>query len=158
MGTIMTDAPETTLNLTSQTTPHTYDKHEELIITEFPKGLTVSNAYHWSEIQQNQSIINTSKKIIWAGFIVICIGILFALFGKIDVSIITAVSGIITEAISAVVFAFVTQSNKSKLQYFKQLALSEERDKYLDFLQSLDKDAKEKLLEKMITNYCELRK
>ena len=158
MGSITTDTPKTTLNLESQTTPHTYDKKEELIVAEQVGGLTVSNAYHWSEIQQNDSIIKTSKKIIWAGFIVICIGILFALFGKIDVSIITAVSGIITEAISAVVFAFVTQSNKSKLQYFKQLALSEERDKYLDFLQFLDKDAKEKLLEKMITNYCELRK
>lgn len=158
MGTMTTDTPNATLILSSQAAPQTYDKKEELIVTEAVKGLTVSNAYHWSEIQQNDSIIDVSKKIIWAGFIVICLGILFALFGKIDVSIITSVSGIITEVISAVVFAFVTQSNKSKLQYFKQLALSEERDKYLEFLQSFDKEAKEKLLEKMIDNYCELRK
>lgn len=158
MGTMTTDAPEIRLNLASQTASYTYNQKEQLNIAEKVGNLTISNAYHWSEIQQNDSIIETSKKIIWAGFIVICIGILFALLGKIDVSIITAVSGIITEGISAVVFAFVTQSNKSKLEYFKQLALSEERDKYLDFLQSLDKEAKEQLLEKMITNYCELRK
>ena len=158
MGTMTTDAPEIRLNLASQTASYTYNKKEQLNIAEKVGNLTISNAYHWSEIQQNDSIIETCKKIIWAGFIVICVGILFALLGKIDVSIITAASGIITEGISAVVFAFVTQSNKSKLEYFKQLALGEERDKYLDFLQTLDKEPKEQLLGKMITNYCELRK
>lgn len=50
-------------------------------------------------------------------------------------------------------------SNKSKLQYFEQLSVSEEGEKHMQMILTLDnKKAKEKLIDKMVTNYCERRK
>lgn len=65
----------------------------------------------------------------------------------------------VIEFISAIVFAFVTMSNKSKLQYFEQLSMSAESDKLMKVILTLDnKKAKENMIDKMVTNYCERRK
>lgn len=155
---VVNTTPESELILATQTELSLLKDHEILKISNRSNELTIESAYHLSEIEQNKIITMTAKKIIWCGFIVICVGIIFALFGKVDVSIITTASGIITEVISAVVFAFVTQSNKSKLKYFKQLSLSDERDKYLAIIASMDKEGKETLLSQLINNFCEIRK
>lgn len=155
---VVNTTPTDELILSTQTELSFYKDHEDLKVSNQSNQLTIANAYHLSEIEQNNIITMTAKKIIWGGFIVICVGIVFALLGKVDVSIITTISGIITEVISAIVFAFVTLSNKSKLQYFKQLSMDDERDQYLTIIASMDKEGKEKLLGELINSYCEIRK
>lgn len=146
------------LCVSSDTNLNTFQNQQTLKITE-NATLTLTNAYHLSEIKQNETIINTAKKVIWVGIGIITIGIIFALVGKVDVAILTTVSGIITEFISGIMFAFVTMSNKSKLKYFEQLTISEEGEKHMKMILSLDnKKAQEKLIEKMVENYCERRK
>ena len=86
----------------------------------------LSTAYHLSEIKQNDKIIATATKVIWVGVVLLGIGVLMAYCGKTTSAIVTVVSGLITEFISSAIFAFVTLSNKSKLQYFKQLSIAEE--------------------------------
>lgn len=137
---------------------NTYNAQNNLRTTNRGNELTIASAYHLSEINQNEDIIKTAKRIIWAGFGLIAFGVIFTLFGKAEVTLITSISGLITEIISGVVFAFVTQSSKSKLQYFNQLSLDEEGNKLIQVIETLDKDAKEKLLEKLVESYCERRK
>lgn len=155
---IVNSTSENELVLSTQTELNLYKDREVLKVSNQSNPLTITNAYHLSEIEQNNTITHTAKRIIWGGFIIICLGIIFALFGKVDVSIITTISGIITEIISAIVFTFVTLSNKSKLQYFKQLSMDDERDQYLKIIASMDKEGKEKLLGQLINSYCEIRK
>jgi hypothetical protein len=112
-----------------------------------------------SEIKQNETIINTAKRIIWAGFTILAVGIAFAYFGKTDIAMVSAVAGIVTEFVSAIIFAFVSLSNKNKIKYFEQLSISEEGEKHMKIILAMDnKKAQEKLIDKMVTNYCERRK
>ena len=157
MGTPTTTVSDNQLNLSSSAESGTYKNTENLNVVDPTTASKVTHIYHISEIQQNSSIVQTAKWIIWAGFGVICLGVIFALFGKINAAVLTAVSGIITEIISGVVFAFVSQSGKSKLQYFAQLSMVEEGDKLLAIIETLDKEAKEKQVEKMVDNYCQRR-
>ena len=127
------------LNGVSDKNIHTI-ANQQILNVEENSTRTLTSVYHLSEIKQNQMIIDTAKKIIWAGFGIISIGI-------------------VTEFISAIIFAFVTMSNKSKLQYFEQLSVSEEGEKHMQMILTLDnKKAQEKLIDKMVTNYCERRK
>ena len=150
-------ASDEELNLSTHPKPGTFKNQENINVVDPTVASRVTYIYHMSEIQQNSTIIATAKRTIWAGFGVIGLGILFALLGKIDVALLTAISGLITEAISGVVFAFVSQSSKSKLQYFTQLSMVEEGDKILAVIQTLDDDAKEKQVEKIVDNYCQRR-
>ena len=156
MGAPTTTTSNNQLNISS-TESGTYKNFENLNVVDPTIASKVTYIYHMSEIQQNSTIVQTAKWIIWAGFGVICLGIIFALFGKIDVAVLTAISGIMTEIISGVVFAFVSQSSKSKLQYFAQLSMVEEGDKLLAVIETLDKEAKENQVEKMVENYCQRR-
>lgn len=82
-----------------------------------------------------------------------------AIFEKTTTAIIIAVSGMITEFISGIIFGFISFSNKSKMAYFNQLSYNEEGEKYLQVVMTLDnKKAQEKLVDKLVTNYCERRK
>ncbi len=136
---------------------NTYSRNEKLNIVDNAIGPPVTYFYHMNEIQQNNAIISTARGIIWAGFGVICIGVIFALLGKVDAALLTTISGLITETISGTVFAFVSQSDKNKLQYFKHLSMTEEGDKIIKVIDTLDKDAKEKMIEKIVDNYCNRR-
>ena len=125
----------------------------------FNSDFTVSDFYHISEIRQNEKINNTARWIIWAGFCMLIIGVLFVYFGKIDVAVIATVSGIFTEVVSGVVMTFLTKSNKSKLKYFEQLSFNEECDKYLKEIRLLkDENEKNLKLQNLIDNYCNRRK
>lgn len=125
----------------------------------FNSDFTVSDFYHMSEIRQNEKINNTVRRIIWAGFCMLVIGICFVYFGKIDVAIIATVSGLLTEIISGVVMSFLTKSNKSKLKYFEQLSFNEECDKYLKEIRLLKNEKeKNKKIQDLINNYCDRRK
>lgn len=156
MGAPTTTTSNNQLNISS-TESGTFKNYENLNVVDPTIASKVTYIYHMSEIQQNSTIVQTAKWIIWAGFGVICLGIIFALFSKIDVAVLTAISGIMTEIISGVVFAFVSQSSKSKLQYFAQLSMVEEGDKLLAVIETLDKEAKENQVEKMVENYCQRR-
>ena len=130
-----------------------------LNLAENSMTLDLTSAYHMSEITQNETIIKTARGIIWCGFVVMCIGILLVFFGKISEAIITSASGLIADFISAIIFAFVTKSNESKLKYFEQLSNTAECDKLMQMISKLEnKKAQEKLLDKMVTSYCERRK
>lgn len=137
---------------------NTFQNDQQLNLVE-KKSFTLTNAYHVSEIKQNDEIMKTAKRIIWAGFIVIAFGAIIAIIGKTEAAIITTVAGVITEFISGVIFAFVTMSNKSKLEYFKQLSITEEGEQHMQIIMSMDnKKAQEKMIDKMVSNYCERRK
>lgn len=121
--------------------------------------VSVSNAYHISEIEQNNRIIKTASRIVWCGLAIICVGILCAITGKTEASVITVVAGIVSEFISAIIFGFVSMSNKSKLKYFEQLSLNEEGEQLLKIVSEMEnKKVQEKQFDKMITNYCDRRK
>ncbi len=137
----------------------TFQNDAKLNVSHDIDKTKLSNAYHESEIAQNERIIKTATRIIWAGFGVICFGIIMAIFEKTTTAIIIAVSGVITEFISGIIFGFISFSNKSKMAYFNQLSYNEEGEKYLQVVMTLDnKKAQEKLVDKLVTNYCERRK
>lgn len=146
------------LVISSEANLNTFQTQQNLNITE-NATLTLSNAYHLSEIKQNETIINTAKKIIWAGFSILAIGIMLVFFGRTDMAMISVGAGIVTEFVSAIIFAFVSLSNKNKIKYFEQLSISEEGEKHMKVILAMDnKKAQEKLIDKMVTNYCERRK
>lgn len=148
----------TQLSISTETLQNTYNNLQTLQVSDDAQ-VRLTEVYHMSEIQQNETIINMAKKIVWFGFGVIAIGIIFSFMGKVESALITGISGVVIEFISAIVFAFVTMSNKSKLQYFEQLSMSAESDKLMKVILTLDnKKAKENMIDKMVTNYCERRK
>lgn len=129
------------------------------INASFGDKFAISDFYHLSEIQQNERINTTVRRIIWAGFITIVVGIIFVYFGKLDVAIIATISGLLTEVVSGIVMSFLTKSNKSKLKYFEQVSFNEECDKYIKEIRLLsDEEEKSRKLEKLIQNYCDRRK
>lgn len=135
---------------------HSFEEKKKINVIE--KDYSLISKYHESEIEQNKKIVKTARYIIWAGFVVICIGIMLALSGQTESAKVTAASGVLTEFISAIIFAFVSISSKSKLEYFKQLSISEEGEKLIEMIRTLEnKKAQEKLIDKMISNYCDRR-
>lgn len=148
---------ESTLSLSSVEHPMIPESFSKLNVVSNSE-ITVSNLYHLSEIQQNAAINNTTRKVIWAGFSIIAFGIMLALFGKTEIAIVASAAGVLTEIISGIVMVFLSQSNKSKMQYFNQVAFNEECDKYLQFLSTLNDGEKAKMIDKMIENYCSRRK
>ena len=114
--------------------------------------------YHKSEIEQNEKIYRLARVIIWLGFIVMVIGIFACFLGEITSAILTTTAGILTEGISGIVLSFLSQSSKSKQEYYKELALDEECNKYMKTIKELDEKNKVVMLEKLINNYCDRRK
>ena len=119
---------------------------------------TIYSIYHTSEIEQNTKIYKTAKGIIWAGFSVIMLSVIIALFGKTTTAIITACAGIITEFISSIIFVFLSNSSKSKLTYYQQLSLDEESKRYIQVINTLKDEDKVACINKLIDNYCDRRK
>lgn len=119
---------------------------------------TIYSIYHTSEIEQNNKIYRTAKGIIWAGFSVIMLSVIIALFGQTTPAIITACTGIITEFISSIIFVFLSNSSKSKLTYYQQLSLDEESKRYIQVISTMKDEDKVNLMNKLIDNYCSRRK
>lgn len=116
--------------------------------------------YHQSEITQNKKIYELARAIIWTGFGVMMLGVLACFFGLTTQSILTASAGVVTEIISGTILIVLSQSTKSKKEYYKQLSLDRECDKYIKLVQdmSLSDDKKMEILNKLIGNYCKRRK
>ena len=132
-------------------------KPKETNIALSSPSTAITLRYHESEINQNRDIVKIATRIIWAGFVVMCLGIICALCEKTTLAILTSISGLITEMISGVVFSFVSYSSKSKKEYFAQLSIVEECDKILALINTLDEDAKKQQVDKMVENYCQRR-
>ena len=121
-------------------------------------GFTLKTAYHTSTIEQNKKIINVSVKITYIGIIIIFIGIVASFFGKTSTAVITCSSGVIVEIISNIAFWIVGKEMEEKLKYFSSLALDEEGEKYIALIEKMSNGkAKEKMIEKLVENYCSRR-
>lgn len=116
--------------------------------------------YHNSEIKQNEKIYKLARTIIWIGFGVMMLGVLACFLGVTTSAILAACVGAVTEIISGSILAVLSQSTKSKKEYYKQLSLDRECDKYIMIIQDvgLDDEKKFELLNKLIDNYCKRRK
>ena len=121
-------------------------------------GLMLYSQYHANEIEQNKKIYDVARRVVWAGFGVMLLGIVLSFFSLVTPAIITTAAGIITEVISGVIFAFLLQSNKNKMDFYKQLAFDEECKRYIRVVQSLNDEQQKELLSKLIDNYCKRRK
>lgn len=122
-------------------------------------GLGIYLEYHESEIQQNEKIYKLARAIIWTGFGVMMLGVLACFLGQTTPAILTASAGVITELISGTILAFLSQTSKSKQNYYKQLSFDQECNKYIKVIQSLnvDDDKKAEMLGELIKNYCQRR-
>ncbi len=134
------------------------NKPSDLNVAENPTPTTLYSQYHTNEIEQNKKIYATSRNIIWAGFGVIIIGVVSSFFSLITVSIIATVCGLITEFISGTIFVFLTQSNKEKHEYYRQLSFDEERKEILNVAETLENSDKMTIINKLVDNYCDRRK
>lgn len=94
--------------------------------------------YHESEIEQNKKIYKLARAIIWVGFGVMMLGVVVSFFGQLTPAILTASAGILTEFVSGTVLIFLSQSSKSKQDYYKQLSFDEEFNKYIDVIKGLN--------------------
>ena len=123
-------------------------------------NLKVYLNYHQSEIEQNQKIYKLARAIIWTGFGVMMLGVVASFFGITTSAILTTSAGVVTEIISGTILAVLSQSTKSKKEYYKQLSLDRECDKYIRLIQdmSLSDDKKMEILNKLIENYSKRRK
>lgn len=122
------------------------------------KPYTIYAKYHESEIEQNEKICNTARWIIWAGFLVIIVGIVLSFFEKVTPALIATISGVIIEFISSTIFIFLTKSSKNKLEYYKQLSFDEECNKYLNAANTIEEKDRVPLINKLADNYCQRRK
>lgn len=135
-----------------------FEKSNELIISKPTNSFGLYLEYHDNEIKQNKKIYKTSRNIIWAGFAVIIFGIILCFFSLVTVSIIATISGLITELISGTIFIFLTQSNREKYEYYKQLSFDNERQEILKIAENLTSDNKMIIFNKLVDNYCDRRK
>ena len=88
------------------------------------------------------------------------LGVVTCFFGLTTPAILTASAGVVTEIVSGTILAVLSQSTKSKKEYYKQLSLDRECDKYITLVQdmSIGDDKKMEILNKLIGNYCKRRK
>lgn len=115
--------------------------------------------YHESEIKHNETAYRTFIWLVWAGFLVIILGIVGCFLDKITPGIIISVSGILTEFISGCVIIYLDKSTKSKQEYYKQLSFDEEHAKILEAISQIkSEDQKIAILTKLVDNYCSRRK
>ena len=153
---VVTELPFTVAN-NSETT---ISSPSILNTTSTDDNLKVYLDYHQSEIEQNKKIYKLARAIIWTGFGVMMLGVVACFFGLTTPAILTASAGVVTEIVSGTILAVLSQSTKSKKEYYKQLSLDRECDKYIMLVQemSLSDDKKMEILNKLIGNYCKRRK
>ena len=129
-------------------------------------GLNVSTSstqlylkYHISEIEHNDKVYTTFIWLVWAGFLVIVVGIIACFTNHITSGVLISASGLLTEFISGIVIVILDKIAKSKLEYYKQLSFDEERKNLLEVIQNLNsEDQKTSLLKELVENYCNRRK
>lgn len=129
-------------------------------------GLNVSTSstqlylrYHISEIEHNDKVYTSFIWLVWAGFLVIVVGIIACFTNHITAGILISASGLLTEFISGIVIVILDKSAKSKLEYYKQLSFDEEQKNLLEVIQNLNsEDQKTPLLTELVKNYCSRRK
>ncbi|QEH70498.1 TRADD-N-associated membrane domain-containing protein [Cellulosilyticum sp. WCF-2] len=111
--------------------------------------------YHNNELIQNNKIINTAIGVIIAGTTTIVISIFIAIFKSLDIALITAISGVLVDFISATIFWLVTKSNDSKMKYFLSISNEEERNNLIRLIQlSTDIKFQNKMIERLVNSYC----
>ena len=116
--------------------------------------------YHKNEISQNERIFKLVKNIIYIGVGIIFVGIILSFFGLTTISIVSTVAGVIVEHIFCKILTLLSETNKNKLEYYKQLSFDRECDKYLKIIRNIngDENQKMKILNDLIENYCQRRK
>lgn len=123
-------------------------------------SLKIYFEYHESEIKQNAKIYKLARTIIWTGFTVMMIGVIACFLEVTTASVLTVSAGALTDIISGTILVFLTQSSKSKSDYYKQLSFDEECNKYIKVIQDMNigDDKKIEQIDKLIENYCKRRK
>lgn len=121
---------------------------------------TIPVAYHQGELSIHNRINNVAIGIIIAGFALIFSSVIYMTITKnTEVGMISAISGVITEVISAVLFWMVTKTSEDKWKYFRALSDTEERDKIIELINgSSDLKFKQKMIDKLVCTYCENHK
>lgn len=147
----------TPITISAEFTSNSISDHKDLNISN-SKSFTIYAKYHESEIIQNQKICDTARRIIWAGFFVIIVGIVLSFSGKVTPALIASITGTIIEFISSIIFIFLTKSSKSKLEYYKELSFDEECNKYLNAANTIEEKDRVPLINKLADNYCQRRK
>ena len=153
---VVTELPFTVAN-NNETT---ISSPSTLNATSTDDNLKVYLDYHESEIEQNKKIYKLARAIIWTGFGVMMLGVVTCFFGLTTPAILTASAGVVTEIVSGTILTVLSQSTKSKKEYYKQLSLDRECDKYITLVQDMNigDDKKMEILNKLIGNYCKRRK
>ena len=100
------------------------------------------------------------KNIIYIGVGIIFAGVILSFFGLTTISIVSTVAGVIIEHIFCKILALLSETNKNRLEYYKQLSFVRECDKYLNIIRNtnVDENQKMKILNDLIENYCQRRK
>lgn len=119
------------------------------------RGSLPSN-YHEGELKIHNRINNTAIGIIIAGFLTIFSSFLYMVFTKdIRVGGITTLAGVFSEAVSGILFWYVTKASDDKWKYFRALNEDEEEKRLLLEIDKLSNEKfREKMVERLVDTYC----
>nr|DAE62258.1 MAG TPA: hypothetical protein [Caudoviricetes sp.] len=131
---------------------------KESTISVSAEGSLPSN-YHQDELRIHNRINNTAIGIIIAGIGTILAAFVYMVFtGNMQIGIITTIAGTISEAISGLLFWYVTKASDDKWKYFRTLNAEEEEKRLLKMINEVPNEKfKEKMIEKLVCTYCENR-
>lgn len=124
------------------------------------QDFSLNSQYHFDELKIHNRINNTAIVLIIAGFTVIFGSIIYTIFtNNLAEGLLGVISGIVVDAISSVLFWFVTKSSEDKWKYFGALSEDNEENKIIDLIKTpKTTEFQEKMIEKLVDTYCESRK
>lgn len=121
---------------------------------------TLQVHYHVDELTIHKRINDIASGIIIISFIVIIASIVYmCITGNIQIGLISTTAGILSEAISGILFSFVTKAGEDKWKYFGVLSETEEEARIVDLINSSENsEFRDKMVEKLVDAYCENKK
>ena len=147
------------MNLSNQSSALPPEAKTAKLVSNTDSG-TLRGQYHAEELKIHNRINNIAIGIIMAGFVLIFYSIhQMIITGNSDIGLIGGVAGIITEAISGVLFWFVTKASDDKWKYFGELSETDEEQRVVALINSSENsDFRDKMIEKLVDAYCENKK
>ena len=132
----------------------------KLNISTSPQTYELSTKYHASEIVLNETLIKSAIKMIWAGILLIFIGIVSAIFCDKSFDLLILVAGAFVDVFSGTMIHLVNKSSESKQNYFEKLTVVEHEQRIIGLIKETNStnSFQCKMVSKIVDNHCNRNK
>ena len=130
---------------------------KKLNISESSENYSLSTKYHYSEIEQNRTIMYNAVIMIWVGIVLIFLGMIFALFMNGATKIFALIPGMFVDVFSGTMIHLVNKSSESKQKYFENLTIVEHEQRIIELIHTSDDEKfRQEMVSKIVDRHCKM--